>query len=386
MNKKLILLTILMLGVLVLGAGCNGSTSAVPDIQREKVAYVGTVPFEPPLVYQEEAELVGPDAELGKRIIQRIQETSDSMVDTEIKLMWINRTYPTLVSALQNHEIHFVMGVFGITEERKKQVDFSDSYYTSELVLVINPVHKPLTPDQIGTAKIGVREGTAVETLVAEKYATSTVTPFKTLDDAILALRRSEVDCVIDDKYMAAYSLEETPGAGHMDFGPEILGSIDCAVAVRKGDKQLLDLVNYVIGGVKEENLIASWIEQHSGGRVQTVLDRHQERLDQEKAAAMPRNLTIRVRRAQGVSIDIYRMANLRFVLTNRQTGDKVSSTPIRFEGSTAVTKATVAPGSYLLQLHKFNFQTGIDIGPNDPENVPINITLTATGVVVRKG
>ena len=81
MNKKLILLTILMLGVLVLGAGCNGSTSAVPDIQREKVAYVGTVPFEPPLVYQEEAELVGPDAELGKRIIQRIQETSRAVVD-----------------------------------------------------------------------------------------------------------------------------------------------------------------------------------------------------------------------------------------------------------------------------------------------------------------
>ena len=386
MNKKSILLTLLLLSVLVLGAGCNGSTSAVPDIQREKVAYVGTVPFEPPLVYQEEAELVGPDAELGKRIIQRIQETSDSMVDTEIKLMWINRTYPTLVSALENHEIHFVMGVFGITEERKKRIDFSDPYYTSELVLVINPIHKKLAPDQLGTAKIGVREGTAVEALVTEKYPTSTVTPFKTLDDAILALRRSEVDCVIDDKYMAAYSLEETPGAGHMDFGPEILGTIDCGVAVRKGDKELLDLVNYVIRGVKEENLIASQIEQHSAGRVQTVLARHQERLDQEKAASMPRNLTIRVRRAQGVSIDIYRMANLRFVLTNRKTGDKVNSTPIRFEGSTAVTRATVSPGSYLLQLHKFNFQTGIDIGPNDPENVPINITLTATGVVVRKG
>ena len=72
--------------------------------------------------------------------------------------------------------------------------------------------------------------------------------------------------------------------------------------------------------------------------------------------------------------------------ISKLKTGNKVNSTPIRFEGSTAVTRATVPPGSYLLQLHKFNFQTGIDIGPNDPENVPINITLTSTGVVVRKG
>ena len=384
MYKKLILMAGLLSSLLLVS--CERSITTVPDIQREKIAYVGTVPFEPPLVYQEEAELVGPDAELGKRIIQRIQDTSDSMVDTDIKLMWINRTYSSLPSALKNHEIHFIIGVFAITEERKKVLQFSDPYYTSELVLVFNPIHKNITPDQLGTAKIGVREGTGVEEFVKKKYASSTIKPFKTLDDAILALRRSEVDCVVDDKHMAAYSLQETPGAAHMEFGPEVLGTVDCAVGMKKGDTALLELINQVIGELKDGDDFTGWIEQHSGGRIQTVLDRHQERLDQAKKASEPREITIRAARAKNFKIDIYKMANLRFVLTNQKTGKKTSSSPIRFEGSTAVSKATVPPGSYILALHKFNFRASIDIGPNDPKRVPINIRLTSSGVVVRKG
>ena len=384
MDKKQILMAGLLSSLLLLS--CGGGTTTVPDIQREKIAYVGTVPFEPPLIYQEGAALVGPDAELGQRIIQRIQETSDSMVDTDIKLMWINRTYSSLIPALKNHEIHFILGVFAITEERKKEIQFSDPYYTSELVLVINPVHKTITSDQLGTANIGVREGTAVADFVKRKYASSTVTPFKTLDDAILALRRSEVDCVIDDKYMAAYSLQETPGAVHMDFGPEVLGTVDCAVGIKKGDKVLLELVNQVLAELKGADQFTKWINQHAGNRVQTVLDRHQERLDQARKASEPREITIRVTRAANFKIDIYKMANLRFVLTNQSTGEKTSSSPIRFEGSTAVATATAPPGSYILALHKFNFRASIDIGPNDPKQVPINILLTSSGVVVRKG
>ncbi|MGW8180664.1 MAG: substrate-binding periplasmic protein, partial [bacterium] len=347
---------------------------------------VGTVPFEPPLIYQQEAELVGPDAELGQRIIDRIHETSDSMVDTDIKLMWINRTYGSLIPALKNHDIHFILGVFAVTEERKKEIQFSDPYYTSELVLVVNPVHKPITPDELVGANIAVREGTGAEDFVRRKYASSTITPFKTLDDAVLALRRSEVDCIVDDKYMAAFSLQETPGAAHMDFGPEVLGTVDCAVGINKGDKTLLELVNKVIAELQGEGKFASWIEQHSGNRVQTVLDRHQERLAQAQAAKEPREITIRVTRAENFKIDIYKMANLRFVLTNQSTGEKTSSSPIRFEGSTAVAKATVPPGAYVLALHKFNFSATLEIGPNDPKRIPVNIRLNSSGVVVRKG
>jgi hypothetical protein len=116
------------------------------------------------------------------------------------------------------------------------------------------------------------------------------------------------------------------------------------------------------------------------------VLARHEERLDQARKASEPRDIAIRVARAKNYKIDIYKMANLRFVLTNQTTGEKTSSSPIRFEGSTAVAKATVPPGSYILALLKFKFRAGIDIGPNDPKQVPINIRLTSSGIVVRKG
>jgi ABC-type amino acid transport substrate-binding protein len=385
MVKKLIPLV----GLLALSwtlVSCGGPEETVAKIQREKVAYVGTVPFEGPLVYQEEGVLVGPDAELGHRIVQRMQETSDSLVDTPIRLTWINRTYSTLIPSMEKEEVDFILGLFAITEERKTKIQFSEPYYTSELVLLINPAHKDLVLDQVAGAKIGVREGTGVEELVKQKFTSSRVEPFKTVDDAVLALRRSEIDAVIDDKFMVAYSIETTPGAGHMEFGPETVGTIDYAVGIKKRDQALLSLVNGVIAEVKAAGDYPKWISEHAGSRVEDVLARRETRLKQKEKAAEPRQVTIRVSRAKNLRFDIYKMANLRFVLRERNTGNSYNSSPITFEGRVAVARAEVPPGYYVLALPKFNFRTNLEIGPAEPRQIPVRIILGSGGVEVRKG
>jgi ABC-type amino acid transport substrate-binding protein len=378
-----------VMGLLALSCtllSCGNAEETVAKIQREKIAYVGTVPFEGPLVYQEEGVLVGPDAELGHRIIQRMQETSESLVDTPIRLTWINRTYPTLIPSLEKDELDFILGVFAITEERKQKIQFSDPYYTAELVLLINPAHKDLSLDQVAGAKIGVREGTGVEELARKKFTSSKIGIFKTVDDAVLALRRSEIDAVVDDKFMLAYSVETTPGAGHMEFDPEVVGTLECAVGVKKRDKALLALINGVIAEVQAADEYSNWISEHAGSRVEDVLARRETRLEQKKKAAQPRRVTIRVSRAKDLRFDIYKMANLRFVLRERNTGNSYNSSPIRFEGRVAVARAEVPPGYYVLALPKFNFRTNLEIGPAEPKQIPVRIILGTGGVEVRKG
>lgn len=374
--------------VLPLLASCGGDPAAtIAKMQRDRYAYVGTVPFEPPLLYQKEGELVGPDAELAHRIVKKIDEGREIKTGNAVKLTWINRTYPTLLSALTGGELDFVLGVFAIDDSAKKDVSYSTPYYTSEFVVIINPVFKKLEVKDLGSAKIGVREGTGADRLVRAKYKGANVVPFKTLDDAVLALRRSEVETVVDDRLLASYSLATTPGVSHLEILPDVVGTVDCAVVVRKSDKALLDLINGIVDEMKKSGDYARLIEENQGLKyAKEVGDRHRIRLEEEANATRPRNVAISVVREPGFDFDIYKMANLRFEFKNQKTGATVQSSPIGFEGKTGKATAQVPPGDYLLNLQRFNFSASLSIIPDDKDNIPIRIRLTAAGVTVQKG
>lgn len=355
-------------------------------MQRERLAYIGTVPFEPPLLYQKEGEMVGPDAELAHRIVQKVNETRATEGGTDVKLMWINRTYPTLIDAIQEGTAELVVAVFAITDERKQKVDFSEPYYTSKLVLVVNPAYKDLRPDNLSGSSIGVREGTGVENFVRNNYKNSKVQTYKTLDDAVLALRHSEVDCIVDDQLMAAYSLATTPGAGYMEVLPDVLGEIQCGVAVKKGDRQLLELVNGVIDQMKKEDIYQQQIASNQGQEyLQQVSARYTERMKEEERRNRSRAVSISVSRDSNVNIDIYKMANLHFTFVPQGGGRNITTTAINFQGRVGKCSARVPPGKYTLSLPEFNFTTPVEISPEDKESVDIEIRLTASGPVLRK-
>jgi ABC-type amino acid transport substrate-binding protein len=388
MTRKVLAISAVLVAALLLAAcaSCGGSGGAVAKMQRERIAYVGTVPFEPPLLYQKEGEMVGPDAELAQRIVQKVNETRETAGGSDVKLMWINRTYSTLVGALKDGSIDLVVAAFTITDARKNEVEFSQPYYTSKLVLVINPVVKDLQPDQLSGSSIGVREGTGVESFVRNTYKNSKIQPYKTLDDAVLALRHSEVDCIVDDQLMAAYSLATTPGAGYMEIVPKVLGELQCAVAMQKGDRRLRELVDGVIEQMKKEDIYQQQIAANKGQEYLTqVSARYTERMQEEAKRQRPRAVSIAVSRDSNVNIDIYKMANLRFQFIPQDGGKTITTSAINFKGRIGECSAEVPPGQYTLSLPKFNFSSPVEISPEDKDHVSVNIRLTASGVSVTK-
>lgn len=367
-------------------SSCTGSGGAVAKMQRDRIAYVGTVPFEPPLLYQREGEMVGPDAELAQRIVAQVNATRETTGGNDVKLMWLNRTYPTLVSAIREGTADFVVAAFAITDARKEQVEFSEPYYTSKLVLVINPVYKDLSPDGLSNASIGVREGTGVEDFVRNTYKSSKVQTYKTLDDAVLALRHSEVDCIVDDQLMAAYSLATTPGAGYMEILPQVLGELQCAVAMKQGDRNLRQIVDAIIEEMKKEDVYAQQIAANKGQEyLQEVAARHTQRMEEEAKRQRVRAVSISVSRDSNVNIDIYKMANLHFQFVPQGGGNNIPTTAISFQGRIGKCSARVPPGNYTLSLRQFNFTTPVEISPEDKDSIAIEIRLTASGVVLRK-
>lgn len=387
MARRLFVLLLLVAVLPWFAASCGEGGGTIQKIQRDRIAYIGAVPFEPPLLYQREGELVGPDAEIANRIVAEIQKRRTTEATSDIKSMWINRTYPNLQVALRNGEVDFIIGVYAVTEERKKEVDFSDVYYKSDLVLVINPVYKKLAPSDLGSANIGVREGSGVEEVLKAKYPGIKTQVYRTLDDAVLGLRRSEIDAVVDDRLLAAYVLATAPGVAHMEILPETVGEVECAVGVKKGDRAMLELVNGILAEVKSGDLYRQWVEAHKGFEmVQLVDSRLKSRLEEEEKAKRSRQIVISVARAQNFDFDIYRMANLRFNFRNQESGANFQSSPITFEGRTGRATANIPPGNYQFILDRFNFSAPLVITPADPERVPVTITISGSGVDVRKG
>jgi len=375
------LAVVALFALISIASNCGESIDMIEKISIDKYAYIATVPFEPPYMYQKGGELVGPDAMLGKAIVDRIQEMQPEG-STPIRLNWVNRTYSSLVDALKHGEVNLVVGVFVPTEERKQEIAFSNPYNELDLALVFNPINKIMEPANIPGARIGVREGTGIESYARQKFPQAQIVPLKTVDDAVLALRRGEVHGIIADRLMAAYALCTVPGTGEMEIHPDSLGTLPVAAGLPKGDEKFLKLVNEVIADLKDELEAAK--AEHAQDYLEQVMERRRERLDFEKKQQAPRDITIRVSRAKGFTdFDIYRMANLRFEF--RGGAGVVRSTPVQFRGSTGVCTAKVPPGDYMLAQPKFNFAAPVNIGKNEPSRITISITVTKTGVTLNK-
>ena len=382
MVRKL-LLFFLSLPLLIL-TSCGGEASTAPfnRISKNQFVTIASVPFEGPLLYQRSQGWVGPDAELGRLVVEKISEAIEGR--DELEGRWIGMQHATLATALANSEVDIALGVFGITETRKELVAFSEPYYTSQLVLVINPTHLDARPNVLDGMDVGVREGTAVEEFVNEKFGGSTIVPFKSLDDAILALRRAEIGAVIDDQYMAAFALDTVPGVGHLEIIPGVVGTVDTAVAVQKKDTRLLGMINEVIARVKAEDLYSQWLQEEAEAQLATVQERHPERLERDRQAVLPRRVVIQLSKDNNNDFDIYRMANLTFTLTDEKSGQSYNSSRIDFKNRMGSASVTVPPGSYKLMVRKMNnWSPGmVVVQPSDPDRLTIKIRLQKGGQV----
>ncbi len=382
MGKKLLLLSFSLPLLVLPSCGGEASTATFNRMSKNQFVTIASVPFEGPLLHERSQVWVGPDAELGRLVVEKIAEAIEG--EDEIESRWIGMQHATLATALANSEVDIALGVFGITEARKELVAFSEPYYTSQLVLVINPTHRDARPNLLDGMEVGVREGTAVEELVNEKFGGSTIVPFKSLDDAILALRRAEIGAVIDDQYMAAFALDTVPGVGHLEIVPEVVGTVDTAIAVQKKDTLLLEMVNEVIARVKSEDLYSQWLQEEAEAQLAQVQERHPERLEKDRQAVLPRRVVIQVSKDNNNDFDIYRMANLTFTLTDENSGQSYNSSRIDFKGSTGSASVTLQPGSYKLLVRRMNnWSPGVVVvQPSDPERLTIKIRLQRGGQV----
>ncbi|MGO4678849.1 ABC transporter substrate-binding protein [Microbacterium sp. 2MCAF23] len=97
---------------------------------------------------------------------------------------------------------------FSISEDRKKAVDFSSSYYTTTQAAVAakgTPAATATSIADLKKAKVGVATGTTSYTVAKAQLGTADLSVFNSVDDVVQALKGGQIDAMITDLPGAFY-------------------------------------------------------------------------------------------------------------------------------------------------------------------------------------
>jgi polar amino acid transport system substrate-binding protein len=109
---------------------------------------------------------------------------------------------------------------------------------------------------------IGVQMGTTGDTIVTKEVAAKSVDRYTRYVDAITALKQMKIDCIVMDRDTADAYLKSNTELMQIDVGfePE-----QYAIAVQKGNSELLKTINAVITAMKADGTLEDSFAAHDG-------------------------------------------------------------------------------------------------------------------------
>ncbi|HDA6574271.1 TPA: ABC transporter permease subunit [Staphylococcus aureus] len=198
-------------------------------------------------------EYAGVDIDLAKKIAK----------DNNLKLKIVNMSFDSLLGALKTGKIDIIISGMTSTPERKKQVDFSDSYMMTKNIMLVkkDKVSEYKDIKDFNNKKVGAQKGTEQEKIAQTEIENASITSLSRLPDVILALKSGKVEGAVVEKPVAEAYLKQNPklGISNVKFNEEEKDT-DTVIAVPKDSPKLLSQINKTIKEVKDKGLIDKYM------------------------------------------------------------------------------------------------------------------------------
>ncbi|EKK3190110.1 TPA: ABC transporter permease subunit [Staphylococcus aureus] len=259
---KCLIKFILVLGLLISSAMVyiNPTAHAEQDQTWEKIKERGELrvglsadyaPMEFEHTVNGKTEYAGVDIDLAKKIAK----------DNNLKLKIVNMSFDSLLGALKTGKIDIIISGMTSTPERKKQVDFSDSYMMTKNIMLVkkDKVNEYKDIKDFNNKKVGAQKGTEQEKIAQTEIENASITSLSRLPDVILALKSGKVEGAVVEKPVAEAYLKQNPklGISNVKFNEE---EKDTVIAVPKDSPKLLSQINKTIKEVKDKGLIDKYM------------------------------------------------------------------------------------------------------------------------------
>ncbi|MCX7769806.1 MAG: transporter substrate-binding domain-containing protein [Proteobacteria bacterium] len=215
-----------------------------------------------PFVYYKDGKIVGFDIDL----LDKVCELNGYRYSLEIV------PFPKVLEMVSNGEADVGVGAIYVTDERKKIVDFTESYLKTGLIFV-SAINFEGDISDLSNKKIGVKKNATGEKLaqrLCSKYQNCEVISFESTEESIEALINKRVNFVLND-YINTHFLMVKHYRGKIFFvkgmfdNPKLITKDKIAFAINKNKKDLFERINSTLIKLKKEkyidNLLKFWPE-----------------------------------------------------------------------------------------------------------------------------
>ena len=221
----------------------------------------------PPYEYVDGEEYKGIDIEISQAIADDLGMKLHQAIadDLGMKLQVDDMDFDSIIPAITTGKADMSLAGMTVTEDRKKNVNFSDSYATGVQVIIV-PEDSDITgPDDLSDKLIGVQQGTTGDIYCSDTpenggYGEDHVVAYQNGASAVQALKTGKVDAVVIDNEPAKAFVAENEGLKILDT--EYITE-DYAIAIAKDNTELLDKVNTSLKKLKEDGTVQSIIDKY---------------------------------------------------------------------------------------------------------------------------
>jgi len=201
-----------------------------------------------PYVGVKDGQTVGFEIELAERFAAYLGK----------QLIISDMPFGSLIAALSTKKIDMVHSSMMITEERMKQIDFSDPYFESGGTIIglkeKQQTQAPLLTklEDIADKRIGILSGTVFDKYLSVHFPQAKVFMYDVTTDMILALQMGKVDAIFMDVISAGVVMKKNPDFAILSKEVE---SKPLGIGFNKKNKDLRDSFNYFLNEIKSNGI-----------------------------------------------------------------------------------------------------------------------------------
>ena len=268
---SIVMALLLLCGSIAMFASCD---------KNEDVLVMATNAAFPPYEFKDGENFAGIDVEIAEKIAEKLGMTLE-IQDVD---------FGAIIDGVATGKYDMGMAGLTVTEERKKSVNFSETYATGVQVIIVNDGSAIASLDDIfvfddngdPTAlkntdiKVGVQQDTTGDIYsssdvtgwglndVKEDGTTVTdrVVRFKTGAEAVEALKTGKVDMVIIDNEPAKSFVDANEGI-HILEGDNEYAVEDYAICVAKENTELLEKINAALKELQDDGTVKEIVDKY---------------------------------------------------------------------------------------------------------------------------
>jgi len=226
----------------------SDGTAQIKTVEAGKLTLATNAEF-PPYEYHDGDKIVGIDMDIADAIAKKL--------GLEVQIEDI--AFDSVILEVTSGKADIGLAGISATDERKQSVDFSDTYTTSKQLIIVKDDSPIKGSKDLEGKTVGVQTGTTGDILASDIKDVKPERYDKGMD-AVQALSQGKVDAVIIDSEVAKKFVEETSGLKILD---EAFADENYAIAIKKGNKELLDSVNKALSELKSDGTIDSIIAKY---------------------------------------------------------------------------------------------------------------------------